>query len=297
MVLRAYYGHRYATFRAHKNRWIVFSNFLRENGIRDTREVNKETIRSFAGKLKEKIMIGSMKQSYAVNLLSTVNVIMQLLREDSVMTVSPKELIGTRTRVRTVAPKGMDLDAVRAATDQMRKNGHVREALIILLAREFSMRKKECCLLHIKKALDEAKATGAISISRGTKGGRGRNIPRQYPVTPYGIKILEEAANFQRSHSCLIPPGLTLKQFAGKVDRGWRKVRDEFGLGKIHDLRAAGACQLYAETAGCSAPVCVECQPGPTKEKHHAAMDKVSEALGHGRRSSALAYVGSRRRS
>ncbi len=66
-----------------------------------------------------------------------------------------------------------------------------------------------------------------------------------------------------------------------------------FGLGKLHDLRAAYACERYQALAGAAAPAV----GGPrvaSSEADRAARDTIAQELGHGRSDVVATYIGGR---
>ena len=217
-----------------------------------------ETMTGFGYSLRQQVDGGKMEKSYAVNLLATVNVVMRLLRSDNKIRVKPSKIIGKRSYVRYVPPAGKNLDHFIKAIDELVENDNEREAAVLLLARMFGLRLREACLLDASTATREAKATKLISIARGTKGGRGKKVIRHFPVEKDGMAALLYASQLQSDLSCLVPPEMSLVQFMSRVRRSWNKVRNKYELGKIHDLRAAAACDLYEKISNFPAPVMIQ---------------------------------------
>lgn len=294
-AIRDYYGEgRYATKAAHIARWTVFCRWLNDVGIRDIAEVTTETVVDYALYLENRVEIGDLARSYAVNLVSTANVGLQALRGDDSINISPREHVGTRVRVRQTPPKGMDKVTVMAAAEKMHQNGRPAEAIVILLCREVGLRKKEGCLIDANKSLAEAIQFSRINVTRGTKGGRGGNVDRWVDVSDNTIGILHVAANIQGTSRSLVPPNSNLKLFISKVNKAWQEVRDQHGLGTIHDLRASFACELYERLTGFPAPVLTGRRVAPN-EVDLNARQIIAHTLGHGRPEIAAAYVGSKR--
>ncbi len=290
----AYGGGHYATVAAHASRWGEFARWAKEQGIRDARDVTREVLERYGQHLAQKVEMGVMKTSYAQNLLSSANVTLSALRQDDRVRVSPRELVGQRTTVRTDPPKGLDRDAVARAADALRERGHERAAAVIELARDLGLRMREASMLDAKSALRQAERTGRVDIREGTKGGRGAFVERLVPVSDRAMETLRRAAEAQGEARNLIPTDNSWKEFRNHVHGVWREVRDEYGLGKIHDLRAAYACERYEELTGHKAPVLAGGRTA-SDEDDKAARKQISYELGHGRMDVASEYIGGRR--
>ena len=105
---------RYATRQAHTERWARFAAFAKETGIKDARYVTRELIEAYGNHLAVKVRSDEMKVAYAQNLLSTVNVVLGLMREDHQLRVSPATVVGRRSNVRETAPASMATKTVEA---------------------------------------------------------------------------------------------------------------------------------------------------------------------------------------
>lgn len=295
-ALRDHYGNgRYGTRATHISRWATVSAILREMGIRDTQQVTCNDLVRLAEILDHQVAQHKMQQSYAINLLSTTNITLSALRGDSRVQISPSDHLGARSAGRLLPPRGMDIELVMAAADKLNERGLCHVASVISFARTLGVRKREGCLLDVRQALLEAKEMGHVNITRGTKGGRGRYIDRWVPVSAYAIVALEHALQFQGKSKTLVPEETTLRQFIQRINRSWALVRDQFNLGKIHDLRACYACELYHEVTGFQAPVFYDGEIRAQKVADEEARRKIAYVLGHNRASIASAYIGGRR--
>jgi len=294
-ALRDQYGNgHYGTVTGHAERWRQFVTWCRdERDIRDARLINREVVQDYGKSLRTKVDAG-MSPAYAQNLLSSVNVVMQAMRGDRQIRVAPVEFVGQRSRVRADPPTGLDQRAVRQCANQLRMDGHERVAATVEVARALGLRFKEASLLNARVALGQVKKHGAVNITVGTKGGRGHRVDRWVPVSGRAIGCLIRAAKAQGQGRNLIPANLTWKQWNSHVHYVWAGVRDDYGLKKIHDLRAAYACERYKRLTGSAAPViagrlCVD------RSTDRAARQTIAQELGHARIEIVSAYIGSAR--
>ncbi len=198
-------GH-YATRAAHEARWGHFVAFARETeNVRDARHVTSELIERYGRCLAQQVSSGEMKVAYAQNLLSTVNVVLESLRQDRTLRVSPAAFVGNRTNVRQTAPPGLDRQRVATVANALRQQGHDRVAAVAELARDLGLRFREASLLDVGAALKQASTLGRINVTEGTKGGRGHSVDRWIPVTERAKRSLEAAAHTNGNDGNLIP--------------------------------------------------------------------------------------------
>lgn len=294
-ALRDQYGNgHYGTVIGHAERWRRFVAWCRdERDIRDARLIDKEVVQDYGKSLRDKVDAG-MSPAYAQNLLSSVNVVMQAMRSDRQIRVAPVEFVGQRSRIRSNPPAGLDQKVVRQCADQLRQNGHEHIAALVEVARALGLRLKEASLLNARVALGQVKKHGAVNITAGTKGGRGHRVDRWVPVSGSAIGCLIRAAKAQGRGRNLIPPNLTWKQWNSHVHHVWASVRDDYGLKKIHDLRAAYACHRYKQLTGSAAPVVAGrlCVDRITDRK---ARQTIAQELGHARIEVVSTYIGGTR--
>ena len=295
-ALRDRYGNgHYGTAGSHAERWRQFVVWCRdERDIRDAKSVDRTTIVEYGQDLAEKVAAGQLSVSYAHNLLSTVNVVMESMRGDREVHVAPASILGQRSRTRTDSPAGLDRKAVRQCADRLRQNGHERIGALVEVARALGLRLREASMLDARAALGQARKYGAVNITAGTKGGRGHRVDRRVPVSKSDIACLQRAASAQGKGRNLIPPDLNWKQWNTRVHHVWASVRDDYGLKTIHDLRAAYACERYEQLTGSAAPVIAG------KRTAHRAIDRqarqtIAQELGHSRIDVVSSYVGGAR--
>lgn len=291
----AYQGH-HATVANHSERWGQFVTWCRaEAGIKDARNVDRALVEVYGEYLAEKIEASTLSVAYGQNLLSTVNVTMEILRDDRRVRVSPSALVGERTSVRTVTPSAMERETVTQAAGALRAQGLERPAAVLELARDFGLRVKEAALLDCHQALSEARERDAINVTNGTKGGRGEHVDRWVPITLRTLDTLTRAAALQDHARNLIPPNQTWVQFTHHLrSERVHTILNAHGLARYHDCRAAYACDRYQTLTGHPAPA-VAGGRAASKPIDQAARETIVEELGHGRLDVVSAYVGSSR--
>jgi len=285
---------RYGTVNGHAERWRRFASWcLEERDIRDARWIDTDVVEDYARSLRDEVAAG-MSPTYAQNLLSSVNVVMQAMRNDGQIRVAPVAFVGRRSRLRIEPPAGLDQKTVRQCADGLRQNGSERVAATIEVARALGLRLKEASLLNARVALGQARKHGAVNITAGTKGGRGHRVDRWVPVSGRAVGCLVRAAEAQGRGRNLIPHDLTWKQWKSHVHHVWAAVRDDHGLKKIHDLRAAYACERYRQLTGSAAPV-IAGRLHAHRSEDRAARQTIAQELGHARIDVVSAYIGGTR--
>lgn len=229
-ALRANFGDgRYNTVGSHAERFRHFATWCKEQTqIRDATEITREDVQEYCRSLAEQVDAEDIKVSYAINLISSVNVTLSSLRGDDKLRVRPSQEVGARNRTRRDPPAGLRQHDVRQCADRLRRDGHARIAATIEVARAFGLRRREASMLNARAALGQASKRGAINITAGTKGGRGHRVDRWVPVTPYTMQLLRRAADAQGKARNLIEPELSLKQWFSRLRHAWSSVRDDY---------------------------------------------------------------------
>ena len=292
-ALRDRYGKGHmATQAAHAARWTRFVEFARSEGTRDARNVTRELVQEYAASLAAQIESGSMSIRYAQNLVSTVNVVLETMRNDRQLRLSPARLLGQRVNVRQHAPASLDRRLVADRLARLDERGHERVSAVASLARELGLRFREASLLDARSAQRQALETGQVSITRGTKGGRGKEVARSIPVTPIAVAALARGTALQGDGSCLIPATMTFREWRDHAYGVWSRARSGSRLTGFHDLRVAYACDRYEALTGTPAPV-VAGQRIVDRETDRSARLIIALELGHGRIGVVASYVGS----
>lgn len=235
-----------------------------------------------------------MKVSYAQNLLSSVNIVLRIMREDDSIEVSPSALVGKRTTVKGNAPVTLDRERFERIVEDLREARLRHAATVIELARNLGLRTREAALLDCKSALVEAEF-GKIGVVRGTKGGRGQHVERLVPVSESARACLVRAAGLQGDANNIIPAEKSWITFERNIrNKRTRDLLAGHGLRGYHDCRAAYACARYRELTEYPAPVVAGVRPAP-KDVDAGARRTLALELGHGRDAILRAYIGSAR--
>ncbi|MFC0403158.1 helix-turn-helix domain-containing protein [Paraburkholderia rhizosphaerae] len=158
-------------------------------------------------------------------------------------------------------------------------------AVQLKLQAAFGLRVEESFMLRPAEA---ARDPRTLSVTRGTKGGRARDVPVEAK-----IGILQEAARLTNGLTgSTVPADRTLRQW-----RDWYYyVLEKHGVTRAglgitsHGLRHAYLQTLYERVSGVPAPV-KGSDERPDTERHLEAMRQVVEAAGHSRRTKANAYL------
>lgn len=282
-------GH-FASVATHSERWAQFARWAKDHDIKDARDITRDVIESYGRDLKAEVLEDEMKVAYAQNLLSTVNVVLSQMRSDTTMKVSPSELVGKRSTVRTDPPIWMDRNKVQQIQNNLTNRGNLIEAAMAGLGRDLGLRFREASLINPGAARREAERTHKITISEGIKGG---NNVRVIPITdPRQIETLKLAELAQGNQKNMLAEDRNYIQHRNHA----YKMFYSAGGRHFHDLRAAYACDRYKQLTGHLAPVLRgENDPKPSRDLDRSARAIISEELGHHRIEVVSEYIGGRR--
>ena len=98
-------------------------------------------------------------------------------------------------------------------------------------------------MLDARASLRQAETRGEVNVTAGTKGGRGHHVERWVPVSERAMDSLRRAAAVQGTNRNLIPGNKTWRTWNDHLHHVWAAARAHHGLEKLHDLRAAYACE------------------------------------------------------
>lgn len=292
-------GH-YATTITHSERFNLFIDWIEEHHkIKDLRDITNSHLLAYSEHVKALMNDERIAVSTAHNRISSCNVVLKIMRGDNHIRIDKiaKTLEKKRCYVRSQAPDRIDLDEILKVQHQLRNSGKIRLAAIIGLTRTLGMRLREAVLCDLQRLKREAQKFGKINIQEGTKGGRkGSHAPRWIDITECAADAIDFAILASPPNSKnLLNPNETYISFIRTVVRHKGINLGGYGIRKIHDLRAAYACERYEQITGHPAPV-IEKRLAMSKEE--LKMDKearriISRELGHERIEICNSYIGS----
>lgn len=281
---------QFGTVSAHRNRFKVFRDFLKERGVNDLADVSLEMVEEYATQQTDQVAEGLLAAKTVKNRISTVNVVLGYMRGDQRLNVRPSQFVGRLNSVRKSAPLGLDIDAVEQAVTALDDNGQGSVAMAIRFARGFGVRVAEAGLMDLRRVAREARRTGSINIIDGTKGGR--KVDRWVRVGSRGKRLIEQALADHSETGKLVGDSKSFKSWYDHSYYELGKVAPEYGVStKFHDLRSAWACDRYLEETGFPAPVIAGHRVAP-KHRDAAAREKLAIELGHGRAQVLASYIG-----
>lgn len=280
----------YSTAATVGDRWQQFAKYAKNNGIKRMEGVSGSVVNDYARAQAEKVEAGELSAGYAQNLVSAVNTTMNLATQGLWNSISPTQAggIAKRTQVRTTIPNGLDRSVVKSAIDAMRAAGNANGAAVVELTSELGLRAKEASLLDARAAYQQANEDGVITISRGTKGGRSREVPL---TAMSQIEALSRAVDAQGSGRSLIPTQKTWAQWREGGLRAARQTLQAHGVSRIHELRSTYAFRRYRQITRGHKPAMAGGKA--SKAKDRAARLQISRELGHSRVAITVAYLGS----
>lgn len=181
--------------------------------------------------------------------------------------------------------------AWRLTPEQLEAVSDKNVRLVLRLASEFGLRRKEAWLVNV----DAADKGTHLALTR-TKG----SVPRTIPIrTEAQRRLLEEVRAAQRhTPKGTLVPGATLKEALNSQKR----CQAEAGITHFHGLRHSYAQQRYEELTGwpCAKAKTEGTWPPGVKFNYadagvdRRARDVIAAELGHGRREIVSTYVGGR---
>jgi hypothetical protein len=295
-------GGHHATVKAHLERGRLFYDWLyEEHKIRDLREVTNPLFSEYAMYLKMLLNEEEISIATATNRISSVNVVLQVMREDKQIYINKiSDTLGEkRSYIRRSMPDGMNLLQVLHLHKELIANGFSRSAAIVLLARSTGMRLRECILADLPRLTREA-VNNRINIQDGCKGGRsGAFAPRWISVTDQILYALDYARQVSPAGSRnILAPDETYIQFLRREINPSRPLMKNHGVKGLHEFRAAFACDRYKDLVGTAAPVFPYPERADSQDRDavRAARQIISRELGHERLEVCNSYLGSETR-
>lgn len=287
----------FSTAATQGERWGQFSQFARQElGIKQMERITPETVIAYGERLQERVEAGEMSAATAQNYVSAVNSVLSLATEGKWERVSPTQDCGIDHRS-GIASQSRAIPQ----SEHERLTSVVSERLGALLQtqRTLGLRFEESAKLNAARALSEARETGRVTISAGTKGG----LEREVPASAQAIAALERAAAVQGQDRSMIPASDSYRDFQ---QAAYRELREAGGSG-FHGERHAYAQERYSALTGACAPVVegwgreerfnrladvlgVSTEEAKTIDQD--AREQIAEELGRGRTEVTNAYLG-----
>lgn len=281
----------FSTLATNSERWSKFSKWARVQGVKKMEHISTHFVQAYGQDLASKVHAGKLAAATAQNYVSAVNSVMAIATQGTWQRISPTKDCGIeqRSAIRHRAPGALDRSRYDKALHAVQDKLGPRAAAAVEVARELGLRSKEASLLNAKKSLYEAQKHGHITIIEGTKGGRARSI--QAPSTAQ-IEALQRAAIAQGDAQAIMPPTQDWTSWREGNLREAREIVQTHTGGGLHDLRAAYACERYAQLTGHAAP----CAGGQILDRAQELKDRqtISQELGHNRVEVTSEYLGGR---
>lgn len=281
----------YATAATVGQRWQAFAAFAKAEGVKRLEYVTAQLVASYGQAIATRVAAGELSAAYGQNLVSAVNTVMGHATRGEWQSVSPTKDAGIaqRVNVRTAIPDGLDRQAVTVASEDLRSARMANGAAVAELARDLGLRAKEGSLIDAKRALQEAHATGRVTIAHGTKGGRVREVPI---TSKRQLVTLAYAASVQENARSLVPTGQTWAKWEDGGLKAAREALQAHGISRIHELRSAYAVDRYQ---GLTGHLPRAFGGNATKTTDSAARLIIARELGHSRIAIVVSYIGSTR--
>jgi integrase len=278
-------GGRFSWLNTTLNRWGRFSGYCLASGVKSFSDITEEVVINYALTLEN--LSASTKQNY----ISAINTVMILVINEKWKILSPSKLTNTRRNNIRAIKGSIEPSLIEAACTQLRKLEDIRFEFAVRLAYEFGLRRKEALLLDFHVAKKQAQKSGIIDVTRGTKGGRGRNIERLVPVSKRAIALLDEICKTFPEHRCLLLKD-SYKIVSACLSNKILPILSKQGISRFHDLRVAFACRRYFELTG-TLPPCDGAVEKIDQDKDIRARLLISAELGHSRINITNSYLGS----
>ncbi len=283
----------YGTRKTYEGRFNKFIEHLSHFCVDDARYVTAEHTEAFAQRIEISFQSGKMCLSYAHNMISSVNVIMEIFRRNNDLYIKASDYLDPRTYIRKKVPS-MNDQSINEAVSILDESGYKRGSAIIRLVRHFGLRLREAVLMDLDRCWREYQKTGFVTVLEGTKGGR-KCESRNIPVTPEGIKALEYARLVRPEGSKNLLSASkeieSLKDFLYSEIKIVRSILKNYEIVNIREIRVYFMIEYFERTTGLPAPV-VDQSTLLNEEMVKLGWTEVARVAGHNRMSVARSYVG-----
>lgn len=268
-----------------------FGLHLKSEGVFDLRNVEKSHVHSYADSLRDRVESDEITWNTATEYLGRVNAAME-------------RAAGSRSACVTASEMDFPSRDGIAREDRSQEVDHRHAQLpeqhqaILGLCRHLKLRFEEAVKFNASSAVSLA-IGDSVTIDRGTKGGRPRQVEIRHQVE---LDAIRRAAAIQPGKYTQIPSQSDYRAFKSEFYR----VIQGTGI-RPHALRHKGAQELYHRLTGVKCPVAAGVHHNEhrafiarelsvslerAREIDMAARMAVAQELGHGRIEITNAYLG-----
>jgi hypothetical protein len=294
-ALTEYYnGGHFGTSAKYAKSFKIFIKYLKSKNINDLNDIKKEDFVNFAKYINSEKVKGRFSVKTAQNIISGCNCVLRIIRGDNYFFLSPRKYAGARTDKLQCLPKWLDIHKQKAAYDYLMKKDNNLDYLLIRFIDLTGCGLEEACKQNYKARLCEAKKTGYIDITEGTKGGHGKHYERFILASPELIMVLLGLVKHQKSHHSVIPKNMSFIRFYNNFSARWYRVAKKYDLKGFNDFRKTRAIIAYESITGFKAPIYAD-KPAP-KDMDYRARIVIAKSFGHQRIGVTDAYLGGERR-
>lgn len=279
------------------DRWNLFVDYIHEHhAIGRMEMISQDVVIEYGSWLADRVDEDELEVATAQNYVSAVNRVLEIARGDNTLQVSPTQDCGIPKRS-GVATENM------AVSDEVHnlwvRLVHPRIAAMLDLQRWFGLRFEESAKFDAHAAKCEM-ASGQISVSEGTKGGRQRQVSCS---RAWQFVTIARAAKMQENSRSMIFSAMSYREFRQYCYR----MSTQHGI-RFHRERHAFAQRRYWELVGEECPVVGNIGHGQAhltwlaqelridideaKQRDASARDRVAQELGHSRIEVTNAYLG-----
>lgn len=294
-ALTEYYnGGHFGTSAKYAKSFKILIKYLKSKNISDINNIKKDDFIDFANYIKSEKEKKRFCVKSAQNIISGCNCVLRIIRGDNYFFLSPKKYAGPRTDQLKCLPKWLEKDKQKAAYDYLMKKDNNLDYLLIRFIDLTGCRLEEACKQNYKARLCEAKKTGYIDITEGTKGGHGKHYERFILATSEIIMVLIGLVKHQKSHHSVIPKKMSFIKFYKNFSSRWYRVAKKYDLKGFNDFRKTRAIIMYESITGFKAPIYGDI-PAP-KSIDYRARSVIAKRFGHQRNDVTSSYLGGKRR-
>lgn len=268
-----------------------FGLHLKDEAIFDLRNVKQSHVHSYADLLRDRVEAGEITWNTATEYLGRVNAALERASGSRSACVTASEMDFPKRDGIAREDRSQEIDHRHAQLSEQHQ-------ALLGLCRHLKLRFEESVKFNAVASVGLS-IGDSVTIERGTKGGRPRQIEIRCQVE---LDAIRRAAAIQPGQYTQIPPQSDYKTFKARF---YKEIQDT-GI-RPHALRHRGAQELYLQLAGVPCPIAA----GVHHKEHRAFIAQelgvsshrareidiaarmvVAQDLGHGRIEITNAYLG-----